>query len=135
MESEIIVLEERLAKVKTELDTRIRLLDGALEEEDESTSNTATVKLGISNYHSPTAPTITDESFFYLPPPNLTYNQLNRSSFENETYTSEELCTHRKNSSVERNANRLSLNVDIMRPAPRYFPLKQQQDQNMPNLS
>ena len=71
MEDEIIALEERLASVKSDLESRIRLLEGSFEEEQEPESNIGTVKLQIQTYPTPTAPNITDEDFFNRPPPNI----------------------------------------------------------------
>ena len=127
MEDEIIALEERLASVKSDLESRIRLLEGSFEEEQEAESNIATVKLQTPIYPIPTAPNITDENFFNHPPPSILRKKSHRSSISEELYQNKVITP------AERNSNRRSLNVDIIRPAPRYFPPKQQPDQNIFN--
>ena len=110
MEDEIIALEERLASVKSDLESRIRLLEGSFEEEQETESNIATVKLDFPTYPIPTAPNITDESFFNHPPPNILRKKSHRMSISEEPYQNKVITP------AERNSNRRSLNVDIMRP-------------------
>ena len=127
LEDQIASMEDRLAEVKSDLESRIRLLEGSFEEEQESESNIATVKLDFPTYPTPTAPNITDENFFNHPPPSILRKKSHRSSISEEPYQ------NKVTNPVERNSNRRSLNVDIMRPAPRYFPPKQQPDQNIFN--
>ena len=123
MEDEIILLQERLSTVKSDLEARIRFLDESLEEE--SIYQTETVKMSSPSYLPPSAPNIADESFFYQPPPNESRRRHRSTSIENKSYIADKSCEAKIITPIERNANRRSLHVDVMRSAPRYFPPKQ----------
>ena len=123
MEDEIIVLQERLATVKGDLEARISFLDELLEEE--SIYQTETVKMSSSSYLPPSVPNIAGESFFYHPPPYESRRRHRSTSSENKSYISDKSCEAKIITPIERNANRRSLHVDVMRSAPRYFPPKQ----------
>ena len=77
------------------------------------------------SYLPPSAPNMADESFFYHPPPNESRRRHRSTSIGNKSYTYEKSCEEKIITPIERNANRRSLHVDVMRSAPRYFPPKQ----------
>ena len=129
MEDEITVLQERLASVKTDLEARLRYLDESLEEE--FISQVETVRQSFPYDPKPTAPSITDENFSYLPSQNISRLRRRSSSARNKSHISDEPNQVEMPKPVERSSNRRSFNVDIMRSAPKYFPPKQQLDQNM----
>ena len=116
LEDEIASMEDRLADVKSDLESRMRDLEITFDE-DESPSNASTVKVDNSSFSIPSAPMSSDMN--HSPPPmSVSYPKL---SMTEGILTMEDTT---RNMFHQHNANSMSQG-NMRRPAPRQFPSNQ----------
>ena len=118
LEDEIATMEDRLADVKSDLESRMRDLEITFDE-DESPSKASTVKADISAFSIPSAPMSSDMN--HSPPPmSVSYPKLSMT----EGMLTMEDSTRNMSINHQHNANSMS-QVNMRRPAPRQFPSNQ----------
>ena len=118
LEDEISGMEDRLAEVKSDLESRMRDLEIVFEQED-SPSKASTIKGDPSPFSIPSAPINVDVD---SSPPTMSV------SYPKLSMTDGLLTLDNSNKMLNQNANSMSHSTsygNVVRPAPRHFPPSQ----------